>query len=378
MDRIRSAVIGVGFIGVAHIEALRRLGFVDIIALCDPVDAERKASELYIPGHFSDYKEMIQSLELDFVHICTPNFTHFPIASFAISHGVNVVLEKPMTVSIEEGRQLADLAKKHNVVAAVNFHNRFYPATHALKERIAAGELGKIISVSGSYMQDWLLYDNDYSWRLESDKSGTTRAVADIGSHWIDLVEYVSGLKVTEVLADFSTVYPVRKKPKGQSLTFSNSSDQDYDEIPIDTEDMASLLIRFENGAKGCCFISQMFAGKKNKIQLYVGGTESSAEWDLDDLSNLIIGHRNRPNEVLTKDAVLMGGSTADLISFPSGHAEGFPDAFKQGFKQIYQKFKNPELECVFADFEAGLREMIICERIHESARSGKFTAIKE
>jgi predicted dehydrogenase len=376
MKQIKTGIIGVGFIGAVHIETLRRLGFINITAICDPIGAKAKAEALHIEKYYSDYKEMIAREDLDFIHICTPNNTHFEIASYAISHNINVILEKPMTVTIEEAEKLVELVEKYHVIAAINFHNWMYPATHFLKEQIKTGKLGDIISVHGSYLQDWLLYDTDYSWRLISSESGNTRAIADIGSHWIDLVEYTTGLKVSEVMADFSTVYKTRKKPLSGGDTFSVNETSEFTEIPINTEDMSSLLLRFSNGALGSCFISQMFAGKKNKIQLFVGGTESSAEWDLDDSNNLIFGHRNSPNETITKDASLMGQKTAGLISYPPGHGEGFADAIKQNFNQIYNKYLNRELETDFATFKDGLREMILCEKILESSQKQKFIKI--
>jgi predicted dehydrogenase len=378
MKRVRSAVIGIGFIGAAHIEAIRRLGYADIVAICDPMDAEKKAERVSVEKSYRDYTMMLDELELDFVHICTPNASHFPIASYAIGKGVNVILEKPMTLTTEEGKTLVKLAEEKGLVAAVNFHNRFYPATHHLKEKIKKDDLGRIISVSGCYVQDWLLFETDYSWRLESSVSGATRAVADIGSHWVDLAEYTTGLKVTEVMADFQTVYPERKKAVGQNLTFSNKKAEAYENVPIDTEDIASVLFRFDNGATGCCFISQMFAGKKNRIHLMVGGTESSAEWNLENQEELILGYRQKGNENLTKDAGLMGGEAAGLIAYPSGHPEGFPDAFKQGFDQIYRKFLEPETPTFFADFTVGLREMKVCDAIHRSAREQRFVKVEE
>jgi len=377
MDKVKTAIIGIGFIGAVHIESLRRLGFVDIIAICDPLEADKKATFHHIELAYYDYKKMIGEIDIDFLHICTPNNTHFEIASYAIERNINVVLEKPMAVTLEEAETLVKMAEKKKVIAAINFHNRLYPAIHFLKNQISTGALGKIISVNGAYLQDWLLYDTDYSWRLISRESGKTRAIADIGSHWIDLVEYTTGLQVSEVMAEFRTVHKERMKPLSAIQTFSKEKSVEYENIPIDTEDMASIILRFSNGAIGNCFISQMFSGKKNKIQLFVAGTEASAQWDLDDSNNLEIGYRNSPNKIITKDALLMGEKTADIISYPPGHSEGFADAIKQNFKQIYKKYANRELPSDFATFKDGLREMIICERIFESARKEQFIKIE-
>ncbi|MBN2626430.1 MAG: Gfo/Idh/MocA family oxidoreductase [Spirochaetales bacterium] len=378
MRKVRSAVIGLGFIGIAHIEAIRRLGYVDVVALCTTSRSREKAEKLFVDSYYSDYKEMLNREELDFVHICTPNASHYPIASYALEKGVNVILEKPMTLTVEEGEKLAGTAEERGLVAAVNFHNRFYPATHHLREKIRKDDLGRIISVSGCYVQDWLLYRTDYSWRLLSDISGATRAVADIGSHWVDLAEYTTGLKVSEVMADFQTVYEKRKKPLGESQSFSRKKSETYEEISINTEDIASILFRFDNGATGCCFISQMFAGKKNRIQLMVGGTESSAEWNMENQEELILGFRDRGNEVLTKDARLMAGETEALIGYPAGHPEGFPDAFKQCFNQVYQRFLDPDSPVCYADFTDGLRGMRICEAIHNSAVEHRFVKVED
>jgi len=404
MRKIRAAVIGVGFIGAVHIEALRRLGNVDVVAVCVSEDSEKTGREQHVEQHFTDYREMIDTTKPDFVHICTPNFTHFEIAAYAIERGINVVLEKPMTVTVSEAEELVKLARQHKVIAAVNFHNRFYPATHYMRELIQRNELGRLISVNGSYVQDWLLRETDFSWRLITRESGQTRVVADIGSHWIDLVEHCTGLRVTEVLAEFQTVYPTRKQPQGSAATFEGPQGSGtYTDVPIDTEDIASLVFRFDNGATGSCFLSQMFAGAKNRIRVSLGGTESSVEWNLDDLNNLTVGHRDLPNQTVTKDWTIMGGESASLISVPSGHAEGFPDAFKQAFKQIYAGFA-PAADAgagagvlpaspaesnagagagagagvppFYATFEDGLRSMIICEKIYESSQTHKFTHI--
>lgn len=373
MRKIRAAVIGVGFIGAVHIEALRRLGNVDVVAVCVSEDSEKAGREQHVEHHFTDYREMIDTTRPDFVHICTPNYTHFEMSAYAIERGVNVVLEKPMTVSVAEARELVKLAREHKVIAAVNFHNRFYPATHYMRELIQRNELGRLISVNGSYVQDWLLRETDFSWRLVSKESGQTRVVADIGSHWIDLVEHCTGLRVTEVLAEFQTVYPTRKQPRDSETST---------DLAIDTEDIASLMFRFDNGATGSCFLSQMFAGAKNRIRVSLGGTESSVEWNLDDLNNVTVGHRDLPNQTVTKDWTIMGGESASLISVPSGHAEGFPDAFKQAFKQIYAAFApkaagaDASVPPFYATFEDGLRSMLICEKIYESSQTHQFTHI--
>lgn len=371
MKKFKTAVIGSGFIGVAHIEALRRLGNVEVVALCDMFNAEKKAKENNIDLAYSDYKKLIDENELDFIHVCTPNNTHFEIAKYALERNVNVVLEKPMTFTIEEAEELVALVKEKKLINAVNFHNRLYPANIFTKNFIKNNNIGDVFSINGNYIQDWLLYDTDYSWRLNTKESGSTRAVADIGSHWMDLVEYLTGQKIVEVFAEFKTVYPQRKKAVGEIKTFTTNNSSDYELKDIDTEDIAMVMYRFDNGAIGSVTISQMGAGNKNNLEVFISGTKASVKWGLSDLENVHVGFRDKPNLTITKDYLLMPEAISS-IDYPAGHTEGFADAIKQVFKQVYQQ---PSIK-YYADFEDGLRQMILCERIHESAKSSKWVRV--
>lgn len=371
MKKFRAGVIGTGFIGKVHIETLRRLGCVDVVALADTFMAKETAESLCVPEYFEDYREMIDKMELDSIHICTPNYTHYEIADYALEHGVNVLSEKPMTTSIEDAEKLVAKAKETGLVCAINFHNRFYPMTNHLKNLVADGYIGDVFSISGSYSQDWLLYETDYSWRLNSAESGNTRVIADIGSHWMDLVEFMSGQKITEVCADFSTIHATRKKPKKTVLAFSTEkfSDDDYEDIPIDTEDNASVMFRFSGGAKGSAFFSQVIAGKSVAIDVLFGGYKKSAEWHSEACNELWIGNRDSSKEFLEKGPATIHPNSADKVAYPLGHLEGFTDAFKQCFKEVYMKIGDKNFKGDFATFEDGLHEMILCEKIYESAK---------
>jgi predicted dehydrogenase len=378
MRKFRAGVIGVGFVGVAHIEALRRLGNIEVAAITSQGDAIQKAEQLNVPYSFSDYKQMIDTMELDMVHICTPNSTHYEIAMYALEHGVNVLCEKPMTTTLQEAEVLSQTAKEKGLIHAVNYHNRFYPVIHHMRQIVKEGQLGKIFSIHGGYIQDWLQYDTDFNWRLISSVSGKTRAVSDIGSHWLDLVEYISGLRIVEVFAEFSTFYSKRKRSLQPLETFSKAlrSPKEYEEINIDTEDFACIMLRFDNGAVGNSTISQMFAGEKNRISVFIGGSEMSAQWDSNDVSNIMVGRRNEANMILTKDPGLLHPESKFLSSYPGGHVEGFPDAFKQAFKQIYASIEDPTSGKDYATFEDGCRQMLICEKIFESAHTNKWVKV--
>lgn len=377
MKTYKAGVIGTGFIGVAHVEALRRLGNVEVTAIADSQDHKIKAEMMNVPNSFADYKEMIDTLELDMIHICTPNNTHNEIAMYAMKKGINVICEKPMTKTADEAKEMCDYAKEHNIVNAVNFHNRFNPMVHHIKRMVKNGELGEIISVHGGYVQDWLLLETDFNWRINSKESGQTRAVADIGSHWIDTVEYVTQLKVTEVFAEFLTYHKKRKKFLKPVETFSKAQDNaEYEEVPIDTEDIAVVMLRFDNGAVGNAFISQMFSGRKNKISLFIGGSRQSAEWDSERLNEMIIGERDNFNKIFDKDPAILSPETQKIVDYPGGHVEGFPDTFKQCFRQVYKSIENKGENYDFATFEDGYRQMILEEKIFESANLGKWVKI--
>jgi len=363
MKRIRVGVAGVGFIGEAHVEALKRTPYVDVVAIAEKYGAKEKAEKLDVPYYFEDYKEMIDTCDLDSIHICTPNDTHMDAALYAFEHGLHVICEKPMARDSNEARIMLDAAEKSGKVHAINFHNRFYPMMHNLRNMIKDGELGDIYAVHGGYLQDWLLYETDFNWRITSKQSGKTRAISDIGSHWIDLAEYVIGQKVTEVFAEFKCVYPTRRQMTAEG----------WKEVDVDTEDMAYILLRFDGGAIGSGVISTMFSGKKNQTTLLVSGSKMSAEWDNEKLEQLLLGCRDEINRLMLKNPKLCHEKSASVISYPAGHMEGFPDAFKQNFIAIYEAIRGETPPKPFATFEDGLHQMIICDKLYESAQTGKW-----
>jgi len=363
MDRIKVGVIGIGFIGAAHVEALKRVPGVDVVAIVESCDAAGKAEALDVPNYFEDYHEMLEACKPDCIHICTPNSTHKEISLYAFERGIHVLCEKPMARNTQEAREMLEAAEKSGVIHAINFHNRFYPVPHQLRNMVNDGELGQIYSVHGGYLQDCSLYDTDFNWRMISQNSGKTRVVADIGSHWIDLAEYVTGQGVTEVFAEFQNIYPRRKQKSADGCK----------EIEVDTEDSAYIMLRFENGAVGNAVITQMIAGKKNQTTILVSGSEMSAEWDSERISDLHLGYRNEANRVLTKDPALMRSETAPIASYPGGHVEGFPDAFKQNFIAIYDAIRGVKPSNPYATFADGLHQMEICDKLFESAHTGAW-----
>lgn len=367
MKTIRTVVIGLGFIGMVHVEQLRRIPYVDVVAVTDSMGAEEKAAALGISASFSEYKEMMDTVKPDCIHICTPNFMHFEIAMAAFERGINVICEKPMAMDAREARIMVEAAKRSGCIGALNFHNRFYPVPYHMRHMVEKGELGDVFAVQGGYLQDWLQFKTDFSWKLLASKCGKTRVTADLGSHWMDLSEYISGQKITEVFAEFKNIYPTR----------INMTNDGPEEVPIDTEDFSYALFRYENGAVGNAQFSGVFSGKKNQTLLQIAGTKASLEWDSEKINDLLIGHRNEPNGILTKDPLLVDKSTSAIINYPGGHAEGFSEAFKQNFTAIYNAIRGNGDRNLFATFEDGLHVMKLCDALYESAQTGKWVKIE-
>ncbi|HOY05406.1 MAG TPA: Gfo/Idh/MocA family oxidoreductase [Saprospiraceae bacterium] len=374
MAKIKVGVVGTGFIGPAHIEALRRLPNVEVTALCE-VNMElatSKAAQLGIERPCT-FEQLLAMEDIACVHVCTPNFLHHAQSKAVLLAGKHVVCEKPLAKDLHEAEELVALAKQTGLVNAVHFNLRYYPLVRQMKTMREKGDLGEVYSILGSYLQDWLFYETDYNWRLEPDKSGDSRAIADIGSHLMDALEYITGLKTVEVMADFNTIHKTRKKPLKPVETYSGKmlQPEDYADVPINTEDHANVLLRFDNGNRGVITVSQVSAGRKNQLKLEISGSKQTFAWNSEAPNELWIGNRDRSNELLMRDPSLAYPAARDLMSFPGGHNEGFPDTSKQLFKEVYAAVaagKQPE-NPTYPTFADGYRELLICERILESSR---------
>jgi predicted dehydrogenase len=371
MKTIKVGVAGLGFIGPAHIEALRRIPGIEVVAISETSEelAKSKAEQLGIPKYFGNFNELFNE-NIDCVHICTPNFLHYEMAKAALIAGKHVVCEKPLATTIAEGQELLKLAQEKGLVHAVHFNIRYYPLVRQMKVMREKGELGEVYSIVGSYLQDWLFYATDYNWRLEPELSGKSKAIADIGSHLMDLLEYISGLKITEVMADFKTIHPIRKKPLKPVETFTGKMllPEDYAKVPINTEDYATVMLRFDNENKGVITVSQVAAGRKNRLSLEISGSKQTFVWNSELPNELWIGKRDAANQVLLRDPSLIERESAALVSFPGGHNEGFPDTSKQMFKEVYENIRKGTMEgAKFPTFNDGLRELVLCEKILES-----------
>jgi len=383
MNKIKAGIIGTGFIGPLHIEALRRLGYVEIVALSD-INAEvaqQKAKLLSINRAYGDYHDLLKNSEIKVVHICTPNNLHYTMSKEALEAGKHVICEKPLSMNSSEAEDLIKIARQKNLVNAVHFNIRFYPLIHQAKAMVEKGDLGTILAVNGSYQQDWLFYETDYNWRLEPEFSGNSRAVADIGSHWLDLIEFITKIKINQVCADFAIFHPVRKKPLNSKSveTYAGKilSPKDYTDVTINTEDYASILLRFDNGAHGSLTVNQVAAGRKNRVYFEIYGSRKAISWNSETPNELWVGRRDGNNEIIMKDPSLVYDYSREIISFPGGHNEGFPDTSKQMFAKVYKYiagkgYLNGEVP-EFPTFEAGYRELVLCENIFKSSKENRW-----
>ncbi len=383
MNYPKVAVIGLGFMGRTHIQALRRLGIeVFGVAGISAEEAITAARDLSISKAYSSFDEAIADKEVKVVHLCTPNNLHFIQAKKALEAGKHVFCEKPLALSSKESKELAELAEKKGLVGAVNYNLRFYPICQEAKARVQDGDLGVPYLIHGAYLQDWLFYKSDWNWRLENEQGGDLRVVADIGTHWMDLVTYITGLKITSVMAEFSIVHPKRLKPGGEVETFAGKieANNSSTEVTINTEDTAVIMFRFDNGAIGSVNLSQVSAGRKNHLWFEISGSKSAMRWEQESPNELWIGKRESANELLLKDPSLFHPEVRKLTGFPGGHAEGYPDTFVQVFSQFYTAIMTKTMPEAgkFATFSDGHHEMILCQAIQISAKEKRWVNVDE
>jgi predicted dehydrogenase len=372
VNKIKTAIIGTGFMGKVHTENVRRLPQVEVAAIVGsrPETARKFAEANYIPIATADLQEVLANEDVAAVHICTPNVDHFPQAKAALEAGKAVLCEKPMTTTVDEARQLVELAKAKNAVNAVQHNLRYYPVLQQVRQMIAHGELGDILIAQGTYSQDWLLYDTDWNWRIDAQENGQLRVVGDIGSHWMDMAQHLTGLPITALCADLATFYKTRKRPRGSVETFSGKKAQagDTEDFPVESDDFAAVLIHLGERARGAYTVSQMSAGRKNRFFVEIFGTKAGIAWNQEEPDTLWIGHRNEPNQVIVKDASLFYPEAARFADLPGGHCEGYDDTHKQLFKNFYARVGDPTQPIDYPTFEDGLRGMILLEKVAESA----------
>jgi predicted dehydrogenase len=373
MHRFKTAVFGTGFVGRVHLEGIRRLGYVQVYAIGESQKekAARLGDEFHVEKTESDYRKLLEDPAIDAVHICTPNALHVPMAKDALQAGKHVLCEKPLATSVADGRELVELARKTKL-RNCTFHNlRFYPMVQHMRRMRETGDLGEILVVQGTYSQDWLLNHTDWNWRIDSKANGPSRCLADIGSHWCDMAEHVTGQRITSVCADVQTYHKTRKRPKGSVETFAGKTltPDDYIEVPIDTEDFGAVMFRMGDRTRGTFTASQVSAGRKNRLSLEIYGSKAGVAWDQERPDELWIGQRNSNNQIIVKDPALLKERARPYADLPGGHSEGYDDTFKQVFRRFYSSIDNPSAEPEYPQFVDGLRQLQILEAELESSK---------
>ncbi len=381
MGEIQAAVIGSGFIGPVHVEALRRAG-VAVRGILD-ADVQRTreaAARLGLPCAYRDLDELLGDAAVQSVHIAVPNKLHYAMAKQALAAGKHVMCEKPLAMDSQESAELVERARESGRAAGVNYNIRYYPLCLEAADQVRQGILGRLFHVTGSYVQDWLFHDTDFNWRVVASEGGALRAVADIGTHWLDLIQHVTQLEVEAVCADLRTVFPVRQRPSGVVETFQGkeSSPAVSEPIDVNTEDYGCLMLRFADGTRGCLYVSQVTAGRKNCLRFEIAGSKRAFAWNSESPNEMWIGQRDAPNQLLIRDPALLSSRAGQFISYPGGHNEGFPDTFKQCFRDFYAYIQRGDFsaEPTFPTFADGHREIVLCEAILQSHREQRWIEV--
>lgn len=377
---IGAAVIGTGFIGTVHIQTLRRLGVNVKGVLGSSLErGKARAADIGVAHTYATLDELLSDESVDVVHVTSPNHAHYPQVKAILEAGKHVICEKPLAMTSTESAEMVEIARMSGKVAAVCYNIRFYPLNQQAHGMVQAGELGDVRFVTGHYHQDWLAKPRDWNWRLENKMGGALRSFGDIGTHWVDLTSFVTGLKPEAVMAELSTFLPERQRPTGPVETFSSAGGT-TETVAIETDDASMIMIRYEGGARGVMSTSQVNFGRKNSLQWDVAGTTASAAWDSETPDHLFIGHRDAPNQTLMRDFTLMNPTGIAAAHLPPGHVEGFSDSFFAFFRSVYSDIaagaRQPD--STWATFADGHEEMRFCDAVLRSANEGRWVALSE
>jgi predicted dehydrogenase len=377
LSDLTAGVVGTGFIGVVHVDALRRLG-VNVAGVVGS-SPERAAAKSLAPVYDS-YETLLADDAVDVVHLTTPNNLHYPQVKQALAAGKHVVCEKPLAMTSAESGELLELAEASGLVHCTNFNIRFYPMIQEARARVRDGTLGEVWNAHGGYLQDWLQQPTDWNWRLEPERGGELRAFGDIGSHWLDLVQFVTGRRVESLLADLATAIPVRSRPVGEVETYAAAGDIERMDAEMRTEDLAHILLRLAGGARGSLVISQVSAGRKNSLRFELDGSGGALAWDSERQEELWLGHREKPNEVLMRNPGLLSREAQMRTHLPAAHAEGFADTFRELYRAVYSAVGDggPPGDPDYPTFAAGHWENVLGDAVLLSHRERRWVEVTQ
>lgn len=379
-NKIKVAVVGGGFIGKQHIEAIRRIPNTEVIAIVEStLQRAKDIAKLYcIPNYYANEDDLFQLVEIDVIHVCTPNFLHFEMAKKALEHGIHVFCEKPLSLSTKQSQVLVEVAKNSEALHAVNLNYRSNVMVREMREQVLNQEIGDLLLVQASYIQDWLMYDTDYDWHFKPEMVGESRAVGDIGTHAFDLIQFITNQKITDVFANLITVYANRKESKEERETFSDVVSDTYEEVKVQNEDAAFIIAKLEDGTNVSITISQVTGGHKNDIEICMSGSKKSIAWKQEHADRLYIGNRNGGNEMLYADAKYVSNKARRFISLPNGHAVGWADALKNSIQEFYLAIENRHNEELnYVDFYKGHYLMKLVEACIKSNQTKMWVHVQ-
>ena len=374
---VRMAVAGAGLIARAHVDAARRAGARVVgVSASTPERGAAAAAELGAERSFASSEELAVSDEVDVVHICTPNHLHRPLAELALRAGKHVVCEKPLATSGDDALALTELARSEGLVAAVPFVYRYHPMAAEARARVRSGAVGDVRLIHGHYLQDWLSERGDHNWRVSAELGGPSRAFADIGSHWCDLVEWVTGHRIGELTAITDTVLAERSAGEAKSFTQGGGS-ADGPSVAVTTEDSAQLLFRTEQGASGSVVVSQVSPGRKNRLWFEVDGARASVSFDQENPESLLVGSRGS-TETVRRDSPGLSAAAGRLAVLPAGHPMGYLDCFAAFVADVYAAVRHGADGAEFPTFADAARSARITDAVLAAARSQSWTKVPQ
>ena len=371
---LQAAIAGTGFIGAVHARSARLAGARLVgVAASSPESARAAAAELGADRAFASAEELVRDPDVDVVHICTPNHLHLPLAEAALAAGKHVICEKPLALDAGGARRLVDAAADSGLQAGVPFVYRYYPTVREARERVGSGQAGALRLLHGTYLQDWLLRPDDDNWRVDERLGGASRAFADIGSHWCDLAEFVSGHRITRVSARMLTAVPERIGATGRKAF---SPDRGEGEAhPVTTEDAVVVQFETDAGAIGAVVISQISAGRKNRLWIELDGAEETLAFDQEQPEELWCGRREAVT-IVRRDPLTLSPAAARFAFLPGGHPQGYADCFDAFVADFYEAVRTGSTVDGMPTFSDGLRAASITDAVLVSSREERWVDV--